>query len=151
MINKIMKKVFLGGTCNESTWRDKLIKLLEIDYFNPVVDDWTEECYREELRQREICDYCLYVITPRMTGVYSIAEVVDDSNKRPEKTIFCILEYDLSDYKMKIEGDKKVRRYVETFKPEQLKSLDKVGVMVEKNGGKYFRSLSEVAEFLNNK
>ena len=146
-----MKKVFLGGTCNESTWRDKLIKLLEIDYFNPVVDDWTEECYREELRQREICDYCLYVITPRMTGVYSIAEVVDDSNKRPEKTIFCILKYDLSDYKMKIEGDKKVRRYVETFKPEQLKSLDKVGAMVEKNGGKYFRSLSEVAEFLNNK
>ena len=92
-----MKKVFLGGTCNESTWRDKLIKMLEIDYFNPVVDDWTEECYQEELRQREICDYCLYVITPRMTGVYSIAEVVDDSNKRPEKTIFCLLEYDLSD------------------------------------------------------
>ena len=150
-MNKIMKKVFLGGTCNESTWRDRLIEMLEIDYFNPVVDDWTEECYQEELRQREICDYCLYVITPRMTGVYSIAEVVDDSNKRPEKTIFCILEYDLSDYKTKIEGDKKVRRYVETFKPEQLKSLDKVGVMVEKNGGKYFKSLSEVAEFLNNK
>ena len=150
-MNKIMKKVFLGGTCNESTWRDGLIEILEIDYFNPVVEEWTEECYREELRQREICDYCLYVITPRMTGVYSIAEVVDDSNKRPEKTIFCILEYDLSDYKTKIEGDKKVRRYVETFKPEQLKSLDKVGVMVEKNGGKYFRSLSEVAKFLNNK
>ena len=145
-----MKKVFLGGTCNESTWRDKLIAMLEIDYFNPVVDDWTEECYQEELRQREICDYCLYVITPRMTGVYSIAEVVDDSNKRPEKTIFCLLEYDLSDYKMKIEDGKKVRRYVEMFDASQLKSLDKVGVMVEKNGGKYFRTLSEVAEFLNN-
>ena len=145
-----MKKVFLGGTCNESTWRNKLIAMLEIDYFNPVVDDWTEECYQEELRQREICDYCLYVITPRMTGVYSIAEVVDDSNKRPEKTIFCLLEYDLSDYKMKIEDGKKVRRYVEMFDASQLKSLDKVGVMVEKNGGKYFRTLSEVAEFLNN-
>lgn len=34
-----MKKVFLSGTCNESTWRDELIKLLEIDYFNPVVKD----------------------------------------------------------------------------------------------------------------
>ena len=145
-----MKKVFLGGTCNESTWRDRLIKMLEIDYFNPVVDDWTEECYQEELRQREICDYCLYVITPRMTGVYSIAEVVDDSNKRPEKTIFCLLEYDLSDYKMKIEDGKKVRRYVEMFDVSQLKSLDKVGVMVEKNGGKYFRELRDVAEFLNN-
>ena len=36
-----MKKVFLGGTCNESLWRDKLIKKLEIDYFNPIVKDWT--------------------------------------------------------------------------------------------------------------
>lgn len=145
-----MKKVFLGGTCNESTWRDKLIEMLEIDYFNPVVDDWTEECYQEELRQREICDYCLYVITPRMTGVYSIAEVVDDSNKRPEKTIFCILDYDLSDYKMKVVDGKKVRKYVQMFDVGQFKSLDKVGVMVEENGGKYFRSLKEVAEYLNN-
>ena len=145
-----MKKVFLGGTCNESTWREELIKKLEIDYFNPVVDDWTEECYQEELRQREICDYCLYVITPRMTGVYSIAEVVDDSNKRPEKTIFCILNHDLSDYKMKVVDGKKVRKYVKMFDTGQLKSLDKVGVMVEENGGKYFRSLKEVAEYLNN-
>ena len=134
-----MKKVFLGGTCNESVWRDELIKMLEIDYFNPVVDDWTEECYQEELRQREICDYCLYVITPRMTGVYSIAEVVDDSNKRPEKTIFCLLTADVDDIGKVI-----------MFNPGQLKSLDRVGRMVEKNGGKYFRELRDVAEFLNN-
>ena len=134
-----MKKVFLGGTCNESTWRDKLIEMLEIDYFNPVVDDWTEECYQEELRQREICDYCLYVITPRMTGVYSIAEVVDDSNKRPEKTIFCLLTADVDDTGKVI-----------MFDAGQLRSLDRVGKMVEKNGGKYFRELRDVAEFLNN-
>ena len=134
-----MKKVFLGGTCNESTWRDELIKMLEIDYFNPVVDDWTEECYQEELRQREICDYCLYAITPRMTGVYSIAEVVDDSNKRPEKTIFCLLTADVDDTGKVI-----------MFNPGQLRSLDRIGRMVEKNGGKYFRELRDVAEFLNN-
>ena len=134
-----MKKVFLGGTCNESTWREELIKKLEIDYFNPVVDDWTEECYQEELRQREICDYCLYVITPRMRGVYSIAEVVDDSNKRPEKTIFCLLTADVNDTGKVI-----------MFDPGQLRSLDRVGRMVEKNGGKYFRELRDVAEFLNN-
>lgn len=134
-------KVFLGGTCNESTWRDELIPLLKIDYFNPVVDDWTEECYQEELRQREICDYCLYVITPRMIGVYSIAEVVDDSNKRPEKTIFCLLTVD---YKYNEADDNLI-----FFTNAQLKSLDKVGLMVAKNGGKYFESLEEVAEFLN--
>ena len=52
---------------------------MKIDYFNPVVDDWTPECQDEEIRQRELCDYCLYTITPKMTDVYSIAEVVDDS------------------------------------------------------------------------
>ena len=85
-------KVFLGGTCNNAEWRDVLIPKLRIDYFNPVVEDWTPDCQVEELKQREECDFLLYVLTPRMQGVYSIAEVVDDSNKRPGRTIFCFLE-----------------------------------------------------------
>lgn len=129
----MMKKVFLGGTCNESTWRDKLIEMLEIDYFNPVVEDWTEECYQEELKQREECDYCLYVITPKMTGMYSIAEVVDDSNKRPDKTIFCLLH---EDEELK-------------FTDGQLKSLIKVGIMVSLNGGTSCIRLEDVARVLN--
>ena len=91
-------KVFLGGTCNESTWRDRLIsQLKDVDYFNPVVPDWTEECMAEEINQRESCDFVLYVITPFMTGVYAIAEAVDDSNKRPGKTLFCFLGCDLNE------------------------------------------------------
>ena len=142
------KKVFLGGTCNESKWRDKLIPMLKINYFNPVVDDWNEECYQEELKQREICDYCLYVITPRMTGVYSIAEVVDDSNKRPEKTIFCVLNKDLNkDYDNTIITNESMRPIF--FSKGQTMSLDRVGKMIERNGGKYFKSLKEVADYLN--
>jgi hypothetical protein len=128
-----MKKVFLGGTVNNSKWRDVISPKLTIDYFNPVVDDWTEEDYQNELREREECDYCLYVITPKMTGTYSIAEVIDDSNKRPEKTIFCFVKQD---------GKEK-------FDEFQIKSLDKVGVMVENNGGKYLKSLNEVVKYLN--
>ena len=130
-----MKKVFLGGTCNNSGWRDILIPLLSIDYFNPVVEDWTTECQKEEIKQRAECDYCLYVITPEMTGVYSIAEVVDDSNKKPNKTIFCV--------STSING--------EIFTKAQLKSLDAVGNLILGNGGKYFRSLSAVALHLNNR
>ena len=126
-------KVFLGGTCNDSTWRDALIKKLDIEYFNPVVSDWTEECYQEELKQRKICDYVLYVITPKMTGVYSIAEVIDDSNKQPKKTIFCYLTSDEN----------------ETFTKAQIKSLDNVGRMIESNGGLWLDSLNMVANFLN--
>lgn len=126
-----MSKVFLGGTCNCSTWREALIPMLMIDYFNPVVEDWTPECQAEEIKQRQECDFVLYVITPEMTGVYSIAEVVDDSNKRPEKTIFVVL------------GD------VVHFGKHLFKSLGAVARMVDENGGKSFDSLEAVAEYLN--
>jgi hypothetical protein len=133
------KKVFLGGTCNETTWRDKLIDKLEIDYFNPVVDDWNEEAYQEELKQRKICNYLLYVITPKMSGFYSIAEVVDDSNKKPEKTIFCYLKKDKDD-------DKEYE-----YTKGQIKSLEAVSKMVKNSGAKCFGTLSEISDYLNKK
>lgn len=127
------RRVFLGGTCNESTWREKLIPLLNIDWFNPVVDDWTPECMAEEIRQREQCDYCLYVLTPEMIGVYSIAEVVDDSNKRPEKTVFCFLS--------SAGGT--------AFTDAQIKSMNSVGDMIQRNGAYFSTSLEDVADWLN--
>lgn len=141
-----MSSVFLGGTCNESKWREELISKLTIDYFNPVVPDWTDECMVEERKQREICDYCLYTITPRMTGVFSIAEVIDDSNKRPNKTIFCLLDIDYAD----ITPDDTGYGFIE-FDKWQLLSLEQVGKMVERNGGKFFTDLDKVAAYLNNK
>lgn len=125
--------MFLGGTCNNSKWRDELIPLLNIDYFNPVVENWTEEAQKEEIKQRETCDFCLYVITPKMTGVYSIAEVVEDAIKRPEKTIFCVLSND-----GKLEFDK-----------VQLKSLGMVSKMIESNKAKVCSSLQEIADYVN--
>jgi hypothetical protein len=68
-----------------------------------------------------------------MTGVYSIAEVIDDSNKRPKKTIFCFINKDGKN----------------EFDDTQIKSLDKVGVMVETNGGKYFKSLGDTINYIN--
>lgn len=132
------KSVFLGGTCNETTWRDEIISKLKIDYFNPVVDDWTPECMKEELKQRKKCDYVLYVITPKMTGVYSIAEVIDDSNKQPKKTVFCYLTND------KDENNNLIK-----FTDAQTKSLKQVAKMVESNGGKVCKDLNEVVHYLN--
>ncbi|MGB5217100.1 MAG: nucleoside 2-deoxyribosyltransferase domain-containing protein [Smithella sp.] len=128
-------KVFLGGTCNDSSWRQQIIPMLDIDFFNQVVDDWTPQCMAEELRQREQCDFVLYVITPRMTGVYSIAEAVDDSNKRPDKTIFVRLLED---------GEKK-------FDNGQWKSLGAVSDMVSRNGGTCFTCLKSAAYYMNSK
>lgn len=128
------KRIFLGGTCNGSTWRNEMIEHLKsngLEYFNPVVDDWNEEVYENELREREICDFCLYCITPRMTGVYAIAETIDDSNKQPNKTILVLLAEDENS------------RFMET----QWKSLINVGKMVHKNGGVVFEDLKNAAEY----
>lgn len=129
-----MKKVFLGGTCNGSKWREGLIRNLKISYFQPQSDEWTPEMMQEEIKQREQCDFCLYVITPKMTGFYSIAEVVDDSNKRPGKTIFSYLHKD--------DGH--------VFSDHQLKSLEQTGKMIKKNGAKFYTSLEQIADYLNN-
>ena len=134
-------KVFLGGTCNESKWRDTIIPLLEkIEgyYFDPVVVDWDDKAKAIERKERKTCDYCLYTITPRMKGVYSIAEVIDDSNKRPKKTLFCISKYDKGDDGSLIQFDE-----------QELYSLYEVAKMVERNGGKSFTSLQAVVDYLN--
>jgi len=127
------KEVFLGGTTNKSDWRDRLISMLEIEYFNPVVSEWNEAAQAKELDKRANSDYVLYVITPKMEGVYSIAEVIDDSNKRPEKTIFCVLPEDDT--------------YI--FTVHQMKSLVMTGRMVQANGGTVLKDLEEVANYLN--
>ena len=84
--NKIdeTRRIFLGGTCNETTWRDELIEYIDnmendnITYFNPVVDDWTEYCIKiEDDEKNNKCNEHLYVITPEMSGVYSIAEIIN--------------------------------------------------------------------------
>lgn len=127
-------KVFLGGTCNGSTWRDKLIPMLKVDYFNPVVEDWTPECQKEEERQKnEECNYQLYVITPKMTGLFSIAEVVESAITKHEKTILCVIEKDED-----LE-----------FTTGQIKSLYAVGNMVIKYRGVWLTSLEDVANYLN--
>lgn len=79
-----MDKVFLGGTCAGTTWRNELESELEkhlINYFNPVVEDWTPECQAiEENEKNKLCNVHLYVITPEMQGVYSIAEIVHSAH-----------------------------------------------------------------------
>ena len=133
MVTKINTRVFLGGTCNGSTWRDDMIKMLTIDYFNPVVENWTEACMDQEIWEREHCDVVLYAVTPKMTGVYSIAEVVDDSNKQPGKTVLILLQKDID----------------KVFDKGQWRSLKAVAQMVERNGGAIFYSLKEAALAIN--
>ncbi len=109
-------KIFLGGTCAESTWRNSIEKLVQVEMFNPVVDDWNEDCQAIEMDEKENkCDVHLYVITSEMKGVFSIAEVVDSVHNRTKKTIFHVIP--------------------EGFDKGQLKSLKVVVDLVKLRGG----------------
>ena len=142
------KKVFLGGTCNGSTWRDKLIPMLHTDipYFNPVVEDWTEDCQViEESEKWGPCNIHLYVITPDMKGTYSIAELVESAicsyeyNEELQEavsyTIFAVLEESLDTGK--------------TFTKAEIKSFDAIKKLVEKYGGIICDDLNDVADTIN--
>lgn len=135
-------KIFLGGTCSDKhDYRNTLIPLLKnIDYFNPVVDDWTEEAYQNELKEKKICNIQLYVITPLMKGVYSIAEAVDASNKNPNGIIFTYLKTIYTD------------NYI-SFSKGEIMSLNKVCEMINNNGGYAFpaNSIEEINDIINKK
>lgn len=122
-------KVFLGGTCAGRNWRDEIIPQLQCNYYNPIVKNWSEADRLREVHERQTADYVLYVLTSDMAGVYSIAEVIDDSNKRPMKTILCVL-YD-------------------GFGPKMSHSLRAVEKLAAENGARVFESLDEVVRFLN--
>ena len=111
-----MHKIFLGGTCADSTWRDELMPCLQVPYFNPVVEDWTPECVANENYEKEFkCDVHLYVITSAMKGFYSISEVVQSSNDKNKVTILQIIP--------------------DGFSNSELKSLYAVREMVKNNSG----------------
>ena len=127
--------VFLGGTCGSSTWREELIPMLRegVETFNPVVPDWTPECQAAEDAHRENDDICLYVITPEGEGFYSFVEVTDDSNKRPDRTVLCVLT--------EANGKK--------FEGHTLKCVLKTMKVVAKNGVMVFDNLESLSQYLN--
>lgn len=127
-----MAKIFLGGTYNDSTWRNRMMIYLHkagLEWFNPIVDSWDEDAQKNELREREECDFCLYTLTPKMTGCYAVAEVTDDSNKRPKKTVLVLLRND----------------GYNQFSDPQWKSLLAVARLIKRNGGQVFDNLKSAA------
>jgi hypothetical protein len=125
--------VFLGGTTASTEWRNVIIPKLTIEYFNPIVEDWKPEDEAIELQKRKDAGIVLYVISPKMKGVYSIAEVIDDSNKRPSSTVFSYMTKD---------GNA-------SFDDQQIRSMNAVGKMVLRNGGKWLDTMDEVVQYLN--
>ena len=146
-----MIKVFLGGTCNGSLWREKLISLLNdhVEYYNPVVPEWNEECRKREIQAREESDFTLYVISPEMTGIYNIAEATADVFLKNGNTIFVVLFEAVAPYD--VHSGVAVTQPRLKFNEKTYYSLYQTSKFIERLGGIVFYSLYDVAEFLNKK
>lgn len=83
---------------------------------------------------RENDDICLYTITPEGEGFYSFVEVTDDSNKRPDRTVLCVLK----------EANGK------QFTGHNLKCVLKTMKLIANNGVTVVESLEDLATYLNN-
>jgi hypothetical protein len=71
--------VFLGGSCNLTTWRkDIAIPLLEaagITYYNPQVDNWTPELVDVERQAKTEALNWLFVIDGQTRAIVSMVEI----------------------------------------------------------------------------
>lgn len=104
-----------------------------VDTFNPVVDAWNETAQANEDWHKANDDFCLYVLTLEMSGLYSIFEVADSSNKQPERTICCFFK----------------SRNGKEFDDQYWRGIKKMKRDLLKNGATVCEDLAEVAAFLN--
>ena len=124
--------VYLAGTCNNSTWREELIKKFnkKVSYINPKTTNWNHEIEMKMRKEKQKCKYILYVITSEMKGILAIANLVDLANKSPEKLLFCYIK--------------------EGFDEKLINSLEEVKFLLKEHNVKTFENLDEVAELINN-
>ncbi|KAE8744999.1 hypothetical protein FOCC_FOCC008411 [Frankliniella occidentalis] len=79
-------EVFLGGSCNPTTWRQDvaipLLKDLGITYYNPQVSDWAPELIEKEHIAKQNAAILLFVIDNQTRNTASTVEVAFFSGLR---------------------------------------------------------------------
>lgn len=81
-------EIFLGGSCNPTTWRQTVaipyLKTNGISYYNPQVDNWTEDAVKIEGRAKQSAQVLLFVIDKQTRSTVSLVEsafMAGDSKK----------------------------------------------------------------------
>ena len=90
-------KVFLGGSCNPTTWRAEIaIPILEgkeITFFNPQVSEWSESLVAIEAKAKEDAEVLLFVIDNKTRGITSMLEATENIS-RGRKVVLVIVPYE---------------------------------------------------------
>ena len=132
-------KVFLElPEDNESNILDNLEGMLnkDLDY---ILSNNEENVYtkgfKEDIRNMNRCKYLIYFISPRSNNIRTICQSIQNSHKHPGRVILCLIENDNG----KVFNNK-----------VELEALYSVGQTIVVNGGKFFMTLEDLANFINN-
>lgn len=131
--------VFLGGT-HHSDWRKDFLKLIKesgsnIKCYEPVLENWTYENVVIENLVKQNSNCHVYVLTPNMVGMYSIAEMIDSAHDSDVETYFYI-----KDEEPNKDGD------MIYWNPRMLNSLYSISNMMIKHGAHKAHSMEELVE-----
>jgi len=131
--------IFLGGT-HHSTWRKDFLKLIknmnsDINCYDPSVERWTYENVILENLVKQYTKYHVYVLSPNMVGIYSVAEMVDSVHDDKVKTYFYIMQEDVDS-----DGN------TVSWNPRLLNSIYALNNMMLKHGARKASSLDELVE-----
>lgn len=98
--------VFLGGSCNPTTWRkDVAIPVLEkacTPFYNPQVDDWTPDLVEVEAKAKEDASVLFFVIDDKTCALASMMEVIELSCSG--RQLVCVIHDVKPGFKLKGEA-----------------------------------------------
>ena len=94
----------LFGTCGGSTWRDKFMSSynsMDINYFNPQVDDWKPELAEIEANHLVDDDIILFPVTNETFGTGSLAEtgysIMQAINSNTNRSVILMVSKDIKE------------------------------------------------------
>ncbi|KOC67770.1 hypothetical protein WH47_11171 [Habropoda laboriosa] len=95
--NRMAYEVFLGGSCNPTTWRSEIaipaLQRLGITYYNPQVSQWGPELIAQEYEAKQTAKVLLFVIDNQTRNSAGIIEAAQLAATRRESLILVIYPY----------------------------------------------------------
>lgn len=90
-------EVFLGGSCNPTTWRADVaiptLKKLGITFYNPQVSEWTPDLLELEHRAKEKAKVLFFVMDPQTRSTAGAIEVANIAGRNSKHLVLVLLPY----------------------------------------------------------
>ncbi|XP_072745367.1 uncharacterized protein [Anoplolepis gracilipes] len=96
-LERMAYEVFLGGSCNPTTWRSDIaiptLQNLGITYYNPQVSQWSPELIAQEYEAKQTARVLLFVIDNQTRNSAGIIEAAQLAATRGESLVLVIYPY----------------------------------------------------------